>query len=403
MNRFFKALTVFVVALFAAGVTFVITYTEMEKRQEVTVNYVVETSALSEKVNEIAKYINRYFVGDADEQTINDAISAAMIASLGDRWSYYISAADWESYMEGMNNAYVGIGVTIQQPQEGEEEKGYEIVSVTAGGPAEQAGLVVGDCIIAADGETAVGMDLDTLKERVKGPEGTQVTLTVRHADGTEEDIVVTRATVDTVVVSYELLESGAGLITIENFDANCADRAIAAIEDLVEQGATALIFDVRNNPGGMKTELVKLLDYLLPEGTLFQSIDYRGKETTDTSDAACIEMPMAVLINENSYSAAEFFAAALREYDWAVLVGAQTSGKGYYQNTFQLSDGSAIAISTGQYFTPKGESLAGVGLTPDYPVELSEEAFWNLYYDRLPREEDAQLIAALEALNLGD
>ena len=144
---------------------------------------------------------------------------------------------------------------------------------------------------------------------------------------------------------------------------------------------------------------MVKILDYLLPEGDLFRTVDYAGREHVDSSDERCLELPMAVLVNEDSYSAAEFFAAALREYNWAVIVGQKTCGKGYFQNTLTLSDGSAVGLSVGKYFTPKGESLANVGVTPDRTVEVDEETRMKTYYGTLPIEEDVQLEAALELL----
>ena len=143
----------------------------------------------------------------------------------------------------------------------------------------------------------------------------------------------------------------------------------------------------------------MKVLDYLLPEGDLFRQVDYAGKETVDKSDAACLQMPMAVLINGNSFSAAEFFAAALQEYEWATVVGEKTTGKGYFQNTFQLPDGSAVGLSIGKYFTPKGVSLAQTGVTPDLPVEVDDETAAKIYGGILDPMEDPQILAALEAL----
>ena len=176
-------------------------------------------------------------------------------------------------------------------------------------------------------------------------------------------------------------------------------DEYIAAIQALIAEGAAALIFDVRFNPGGYKSEMVTLLDYLLPEGPLFRAVDYRGKERVDTSDAQCLELPTAVIVNLNSYSAAEFFAAALSAYDAAVTVGEKTFGKGYFQNTFALSDGSAVTLSIGKYYTPEGENLAGVGLTPDVEIPLTEEESAKLLSGALPVEEDPQIQAAITAL----
>jgi carboxyl-terminal processing protease len=170
-------------------------------------------------------------------------------------------------------------------------------------------------------------------------------------------------------------------------------------VESLREQGAKKIIFDVRNNPGGYVHELVPTLDYLLPEGPLFRTEDYAGKENVQNSDAAFLDMPMAVLVNGESYSAAEFFAAALKEYEAAVVVGEQTCGKGYFQTTYELPDGSAVGLSIGKYFTPKGVSLAGVGITPDVMVPVDEETFNAIYAGTLDAAEDPQIQAAIAAL----
>ena len=195
------------------------------------------------------------------------------------------------------------------------------------------------------------------------------------------------------------MLENNIGLVTIVNFDSRCADETIAAMESLLDQGAQKLIFDVRYNPGGYKDELVKVLDYLCPEGLLFRSEYYNGKIEDDMSDAGCLNVPMAVLVNGSSYSAAEFFAAALRDYDKAVIVGEQTCGKGYFQSTFRLKDGSAVGLSIGKYYTPGGVSLADVGVTPDVTVEVDAETAAKIYSGMLDPMEDPQILAAIDAL----
>ena len=194
-------------------------------------------------------------------------------------------------------------------------------------------------------------------------------------------------------------MEGDIGYVRINNFDRNCANHTIAVIEDLMEQGAASLLFDVRNNPGGYKDELVEVLDYLLPEGPLFRMEFHDGETEVDYSDEDCVTLPMAVLVNEDSYSAAEFFAAAIQEYEAGKVVGARTCGKGYFQNTYRLSDGSAVALSSGTYYTPNNVSLANVGVTPDVEVPMDETDKIELYYDRLDPADDGQLQAAIELL----
>ena len=346
------------------------------------------------KLVELETIIDHYFIDDMNKSAVEDAAADAMVAALNDRWSYYMNADAYQSYREKMANAYVGIGVSVTQ-----REDGYiDIVKVEENGPAAEAGVLVGDMVIAVDDRDVSSLTIDEVKKLVRGEEGTKVNLTLKRSGETITAEAVRKA-IQNIVAKGIMLEDNIGLVTIKNFDSRCAEETLAAIEQLLRQGAKGLIFDVRFNPGGYKDELVKILDYLLPEGVLFRSLDYQGIESTEESDAQCLDIPMAVLINENSYSAAEFFAAALSEYGVAKLVGEPTTGKGHFQSTFQLSDGSAVVISIGKYRTPKGVSLTDVGLTPDVTVEVDDETFAKIYYATLLPEEDPQIQAAIKAL----
>ena len=339
--------------------------------------------------------LERCYIGDMDQKTVEDAAASAMVDALGDRWSHYQTAEEYALYQDAMSNSYVGVGITISVR---EDEQGLDILEVTPNGPAQEAGVQAGDQLVAVDGTDIRGMTVSEVSDLVKGKEGTSVALTLIRGEE-ELKLSVERKRIESVVTTGILLEENVGLITIANFDDRCAQETIEVIEMLRSQGAEALIFDVRNNPGGYKREMVELLDYLLPEGPLFRTEDYRGREEVDTSDEKCLDIPMAVIVNLHSYSASEFFAAALSEYDAAVTVGEKTFGKGYFQNTYALKDGSAVTLSIGKYYTPKGVSLAGVGLTPDVEVPLSEEEFTALLSGELPAAEDPQIQAALNAL----
>ena len=347
------------------------------------------------KLDQVRAVLDYYFIGDVDQKKLEDAASAAMVYALGDRWSYYMTAEEYQNYLQTMSNSYVGIGITVQLRSDGQ---GFDVTNVVSGGPAQQAGIAPGDVVIAVDGTSAIGLTVSEMSALVRGRENTQVKLTVLRGQDRKE-FTVTRKTFQTPVATAQMLEGNIGLITIENFDQRCAKETIAAIESLTSQGATALIFDVRNNPGGYKTEMLEVLDYLLPEGPLFRSEDYQGKQSVDYSDEKHLDIPMAVLVNLSSYSAAEFFAAALEEYDAAVTVGEKTFGKGYFQNTIPLPDGSAINISVGKYTTPKGVSLAGIGLTPQVQVPVDEQTAAKIQAGTLAPQEDPQVIAAINAL----
>ena len=339
--------------------------------------------------------IKTKFVGEHDIGAATDQAMDALTDGLGDRWSYYMDADAYAAQQESRSNSYVGIGVTVTYPEEG----GLMIQSVTEGGPAAAAGLVPGERITAVDGTPLTAENQQEAAAMVRGPEGTQVTLTVEDAGGGVREVTVTRATVEEHPAEGELLPDGTGLVTIRNFNSRCAEESIAAVEDLVDQGAERLVFDVRNNGGGYVSELTELLDYLLPEGPIFRSRTKEGLERVVTSDASCVDLPMAVLVNGNTYSAAELFAAQLQEMDWGVVVGEPTFGKGFSQQTFSLANGGAINLSTARYYTGQGVSLIGAGLTLDQEVVLTEEEAAKLAAGTLSPQEDPQLQAALALL----
>lgn len=349
-----------------------------------------------EKLDEIVALLNEVYVDGYDTDKLGDYLAQAAVAATGDRWSYYVSAEDYDAFVESNENAYVGIGVTVESSDDLTD--GVQITKVTPNSPAEEAGIEADDRIYAVEGETVESLGLDETKNRIRGEEGTEVTLTILRGEK-KFDVTVKRASVEVEVVKYSMLDGSIGYIKINNFEANSADRTIEAIDTLRGQGAKALVFDLRFNPGGRKDELVRVLDELLPEGPLFRSVDYKGNESVDYSDADCVELPMAVLVNGDSYSAAEFFAAALQEYDWATVVGTKTCGKANYQQTFRLSDGSAVAVSTGHYQTPHGVTLANVGVTPDEIVEVDNKTYLELYKEAVSVKDDAQLQAAIKAV----
>lgn len=340
------------------------------------------------KLEQLSDVIDRKFIGEADQTAIQDAAADAMVEALGDRWSYYVPAQQQDYYEKRRNNEYVGIGVSIMKRQDG---RGFDIVSVTSGGPAEEAGILAGDILTHADGTPLGQCNVTEVQDLIIGEKNTKVVLTLLRGTETLE-IPVTRKTIHTKAAEGRMLSDHIGLVTIDNFFAQAGEESIAAVEDLLEQGAEKLVFDVRNNPGGYVDEMVEILDHLLPEGPLFRSVSYSGKESVEESDGACVEVPMAVLINGNTYSAAEFFAAALSEYDWAVTVGEQTCGKGYYQTSHTFTDGSSVSLSTGKYSTPNGVNLTEAGgLTPDIPVKPAEGVV-------MP-DEDPQIQAAIRAM----
>ena len=395
MKKGWKIVLAILCAFVIAAGSFIAAVQYLNTRYAAALSAREEDSPVQAKAAEVQEIIETYFIDDYDEDTLADGAASGMVDATGDEWSYYLSADEVAAYEESMANAYVGVGITITEDA---EAGGMRVEEVVSGGPAEEAGIRVGDLLLAVEGEDVLPHGIDGTRNLVRGEEGTRVNMHFSR-NGTEYDVSVERRSIETPVVTGELLDGSIGYVKIDNFDERSAAETIAFVKDLIGQGAEALLFDVRFNPGGYADELVKVLDYLLPEGDLFRSVDYAGREEVDTSDASCVELPMAVLVNEDSYSAAEFFAAALQEYEWATIVGSQTYGKGNFQTAFYLSDGSMVNLSIGKYYTPGGKSLSETGVTPDVVVDLDDEQYALLYYNALEQADDPQFQAAIDTL----
>ncbi|MEA4956027.1 MAG: S41 family peptidase [Pseudoflavonifractor sp.] len=339
--------------------------------------------------------IRTRFVGDYDPTTAVDSALAGMVDGLDDRWSHYLTAEEYAVQNQRRSNSYVGIGVTVGF----DDPRGLEILSVREGSPAAGAALKAGEVITAVDGQSIAGEARYQGDQTILGEEGTQVSLTVLSPDGAVQEISLTRAALETEPVSYELLDDGVGYVKLENFYSHSAEKLIAAVDSLMDQGAKSLVFDMRDNGGGYVGELTDMLDRLLPEGVIFRTQSRNGPEEKVESDSRCVEAPMAVLVNADTYSAAEFFAAELQEAAGSAVVGAETSGKGYSQQAIPLLGGGAMNLSTARYYTGNGISLIGTGVRLDAEVMLSKEKEAAFRAGTLPHADDEQLQKALELL----
>ena len=326
---------------------------------------------------------------DADLEGATDKALSAFVDGLGDRWSYYLPAQRHQETIERRANSYVGIGVTVDSVS---REEGLLVQSVTRDGPADKAGVLAGDVITAVDGVSIAGEGRETASDLIRGEEGTKVALTLLGEDGASRDVTCTRATLHNASAQGRLLDNKVGYVQLSNFYSGSADSFQAEVDALLEQGAESLLIDLRGDPGGYVSELEQILDYLLPEGPVFTHKPRWGFKSVYVSDENCVDLPMAVLVNQHSYSAAELLAAQLRESVDAPIVGERTSGKGYSQLTFPLANGGGAGLSTAAYCTGSGHSLIGEGIVPDVELSLPEGA-------ALGGEDDVQLKAALELL----
>ncbi|MCI9263431.1 MAG: S41 family peptidase [Oscillospiraceae bacterium] len=342
--------------------------------------------------------VRTQYVGEYDPDLAVDSALEGLASGIGDRWSYYLNAEDYQAQNQRRENSYAGIGVTVEYT----DQRGLLIAAVREDSPARKAGLEPGQIITAADGFSLAGENQSQGTGRIQGEAGTVVVLTVLDEAGGRREVEVLREEMENLSVRYELLSGKTGYVRVENFYTHSAQQVKQAVEELVEQGAEGLVFDMRNNGGGYVSELTEMLDYLLPEGPIFRAETKSGRETVTQSDEDGVELPMATLVNADTYSAAEFFAAQLQESVGAPIVGERTSGKGYSQQSIPLPNGGALNLSTGRYRTGAGVSLIGTGVMLDWEMPLEEEKAEALWRGTLLPQEDPQLQKAVELLEEG-
>jgi len=364
MDRRFSVKIVALLMLLTASVTFLFSYVVFDHFFGLS----SEHHADVQRFREMREVISARYIGEADEAHLTEVALAATVHALGDRWSRYLTAEEYAYHLVRVQNQHQGIGIVFSRVEDTNE---VQIDSVTPGSPAEEAGLSAGDVIVLLAGQDTTELENEDVRQLVTDHFGESIVLEVRSADDVVRTVYVEVRTFFVNPVTFEMMEGNVGYIRLANFDITSGEKTLAAIAELREAGAESLIFDVRSNPGGRVHELLMVLDYLLPEGELFVFEDQNGNEQVRTGGADYLAMPMVVLVNEHSFSAAEFFAAILQEKEWAQIVGEQTSGKGRSQILIPLRDGAAIQLSTSRYLTPGRVDLyeAG-GVTPDYVVE---------------------------------
>lgn len=380
----------------------------------------LDLERISAKMEYIQGIVDRYYLFDEDAEDVENGIYLGLMYGLGDPYSVYYNKDDYESLIEDTSGEYCGIGAMVQQNR---SSGIMTIVKVFEGSPAFEAGLLPGDIIYLVDDEAVTGKELDlVVKENIRGEEGSYVTITVLRGDTDEEvELKVQRRQIEVPTVEYQMLENQIGYIYVMQFDEVTAQQFIDAVDDLEKQGMEKLVIDMRDNPGGVLDTAVEMLAYILPEdkmdGMLIYTEDKNGKgdryfckdgQIVKESDNGYkdnrypkkddheIDVPLAVLVNGNSASAAEVFTGAVQDYEAGVVVGTQTFGKGIVQSLIPLGDGTAIKLTVSHYYTPSGFDLHGKGLTPDVEVDLDAELKTQAVVEL---SEDNQVKAAIEAL----
>ncbi len=349
-----------------------------------------ESEVMYSKLNEIDGYVRQSFYGDIDEEELMNAVARGYVSGLNDKYARYMTPEEYKAQMDAYESQKASIGISVVM-----DPSGYmKVIEVFADSPAEEAGIEVGDLIVEVNGTVVNAESYPKLSTSMGGEEGSTLDLVVRR-DSQDDEVEIVRRNVEVPMVTWKQY-GDVGYVKIKEFHNNTPAQFNAAIKQLTSGGIKALIFDVRGNPGGTIDSVVDMLDTLLPEGNLVSATYHDGHtEVLGTSDAEEVNLPMVVLTNESTASAAELFAQAIKDYNKGRTVGTQTYGKGVMQTIYPLSDGGALSITVAKYNPPKSENFDGVGVKPDYAVQLTAEQQRNLY--ELDEQTDPQLRKALE------
>ena len=356
---------------------------------------VLSDVAVTNKIAYLEKLIDQNYLDEVDEDSLKEGIYTGLLYGLGDPYSRYYTEEEYEEESRDTEGSYAGIGISITRNTEG----GILVVECYEGGPADVAGLQKNDVITAVDGTDVTDLTPADVSQMIREKEDGTSVLTVYHQEENEpEDISVTVSNVELPTVSYEMLEDSIGYLRVTEFTMVTPQQFENAYKDLQEKGMEKLIVDLRDNPGGVLSSVCDVLRQILPEGLIVYTEDKYGEKQEMKCDGDTpIDIPLAVLVNENSASASEIFAGAVKDYGIGTIVGTTTYGKGIVQSLQKLSDGSAVKLTTARYYTPKGNDIHKVGITPDVEEKLDVSL---LNKTEISHEEDNQLQAAIEAVS---
>lgn len=347
-------------------------------------------SSTQKKVSELKELIDQNYMGDVDEKQLEEGIYKGFISGLDDPYSVYYDEEETKSLYETTEGEYQGIGAVLSQNM---NTGIITLVQIYDDSPAMKAGLKDNDILYKVNGEEVTGVELTEVVSHIKGEKGTTVEMTVlRGADNEEVTVTATRDTVEAQTVKYRMMDGQIGYVSVSEFDSVTYDQYQKALKDLEGQGMKGLVVDLRNNPGGNLNTVCDMLDLMLPKGLIVYTEDKDGnRQEASSDDENQFTLPLEVLVNGNSASASEIYAGAIQDYGIGDIVGTQTYGKGVVQQIFDLKDDTCVKLTIAKYFTPKGRSINGKGITPD--VEVEYEA------DENSPEADNQLDKAVETI----
>lgn len=385
-----------VLILLSALITFQITFVALSNKYKNDLNEMAETQRLYEKLAYVDSLYRSLYIGEIDDETLVDEMLRGYVYGTGDKYAYYLDREQYAELVSDTNAEMQGIGVYVIY-----QNDVIEVINVMPESPALEAGVEPGDLIVYVGGESVAEIGYNAAVSKMQGEAGTYAEFTVIRDEETI-DFRIKRGYVNEQTVMSRVLDSDEtiGVIKILSFDLGTPQQFKDACSSLINGGAEKLIFDVRYNPGGDLRSIVEILDYLLPEGPIVRITDGDGNVVeTYESDADELDVPMCVLVNGSTASAAELFTSALKDYDKAEIIGTNTYGKGTVQTVIGLPDGTGIGISYRLYNPPYSDNFEGVGITPDYEVEL-DESLSNKNIYKITDSEDDQLQKAVEIIN---
>lgn len=326
-----------------------------------------------EKLSHYKEKLKESYYEDVDDETILDGMLSGMMLSVGDPYTCYYTKEEMEEMAESMSGTFQGIGAYLQA----DSEVGYaKITGVMKGSPAAEVGVQADDYIVLVDGEDMFQKDLNYIVSKVRGPEGTTVTLTLNRK-GEKVELEVERREIKTESVTYELVEGNIAYVRIAEFSDVTSEQFAQALEQFEKDGAEGMLIDLRGNPGGNLTAVVEVCDQILPRGLIVYTEDKYGEGNRYSSSGGNeFKKPLVVLIDGASASASEIMAGAIKDYGIGELVGTNTFGKGIVQTVFQYSDGSGGKLTVSKYFTPNGVNIHKVGIAPDVEIPFDSEAY---------------------------
>lgn len=371
MNRKISLGAALAFVIIAAAVAVCITMLVSRDTFNRKISNVEQQEQMYQKIQKIDQVVSDNSLYDVDSETLLNAIGQGVVSGIGDPYAEYYSSSEYQKLLDEQSGDAVGIGVLLQEDSSGDYAA---VVQVYPDSPAESAGLQPGDLILEVDGSSVRGMELEEVSDALIGEKGTAVSLVYRR-NGSDSTAEITRRQYSQSSVTYQVVDGDIGYLRISSFEENTPSQLNDALNNLQAQQVRGLVLDVRDNAGGDTGSCTECLDQLLPEGVLgYTRTGSSQRQILATSDDSEIDLPMAVLVNENTSSMAELFAAAIRDYDKGDLVGTTTYGKGVLQTLYPLDDGSAVRITTAYFDPPASENFDGVGLTPDYEVPLGRD-----------------------------